>query len=529
MKVKNKGDIGNPNHDEEGKFTTADNVAESNDDDVGVFALEFNLDDINSFLDSIDATVAEDNTKKAQETIDVISNTEYVNKVFYDSLSTEEKRDLLLKSTQEYDESKLEKLTEDEINALLYAESVLNHKRKLEQELLLSEKERAKLNNSFDKKDSELQKTFYPSGSNILSGIWMFPINPAMYLEKKQAVDENGQNAIDRKRLYFEDIINDPLSFENDINEAQDKLNRLNEYVDRTEKYFAEYTKLKQDVGIKLADIEASINAQRLVLKNLSENQDYLKAAQLSKDFIGKYQDKNAPYSQFRKDNAIWFKSGDKFEISKQATKYFGPKFEKMWNNIPYNEQQQLIDYTGGGYSKYNKPLRGINHSGWSGFNFSKAITNLTNAIEKCEWEDDIWVQRGIDDTKLFILPGTSDARLLGSMSDKELNSLVGTSFKDNGFYSAGAGKNTGFTLSQIIFNTYCPKGTKMAYMNTKGIYANSIENEMVLQRGYSYRITKVEKAKGKIFIDCEVILGSNDDKIVDMNKLTAIGKKYLN
>lgn len=550
MKVQNKGNKGNPNHDEEGKFTTADNTGtvketdksddilntsevvepgnnlDTNDDDLDVIALDFDLDDIDSFLDSIDTTIAEDNAKKAQEIINSISNTKYVNKVFYDNLHIEEKKELLLNSTQEYDKTKLENLSEDEINALIYAESVLNHKRKIEQKIALLEKERSALNNSQIEKNSELRKQFYPNGNDTLSEIWILPIDSSLYLEKKQAVDENGLNAIDRKRLYYEDIIKDPLSLEDDIVKAQDNLNRLNEYVDITEKYLIEKEKINQDIGVKLADLEATINEQRSNLKTINEDSNYLKTVKISQEFIAKYQDKMAPYSQLRKDNAIWFKTDEEGSAQTKATKYFGSIFESMWNNMSSGERSRLVEYTGA-FSKFNRPLRGLSHEGWGGFNFAEAVTDLTNAIDKCIWKDDIWVQRGISDSKIFMLPGTSDLRSLGSMSNEQLQSLVGTLFTDNGFYSAGAGKGTGFN-GQVILNTYCPKGTKMAYMNTKGHYAHSGENEMILQRGYSYRITKVEKKNEKTYIDCEVVLGSDNNKVVDMNELTAMGKKYL-
>ena len=135
--------------------------------------------------------------------------------------------------------------------------------------------------------------------------------------------------------------------------------------------------------------------------------------------------------------------------------------------------------------------------------------------------------QRGVDAwTNMFELAGIK--RSIASMSDAERQNMVGTVFTDNGFYSAGAGKGTGFSGNSLILNTYCPRGTKMAYMNTKGHYAGGNENEMILQRGYTYRITKVEKKGSKYFVDCEVILGSDNQKITDMDALAKLGKKHL-
>ena len=51
----------------------------------------------------------------------------------------------------------------------------------------------------------------------------------------------------------------------------------------------------------------------------------------------------------------------------------------------------------------------------------------------------------------------------------------------------------------------------------------------MILQRGYTYRITKVERKGPKFYVDCEVILGSDEkNNITDMNELKKIGEKYL-
>ena len=55
---------------------------------------------------------------------------------------------------------------------------------------------------------------------------------------------------------------------------------------------------------------------------------------------------------------------------------------------------------------------------------------------------------------------------------------------------------------------------------------ASKGENEMILQRGYSYRITKVEKKGGSYYLDMEVILGSDAQKPVG-NDLKKIGNEF--
>jgi hypothetical protein len=294
--------------------------------------------------------------------------------------------------------------------------------------------------------------------------------------------------------------------------------------------------KVDNEYNEKIENVEQKIADLLLEKKSYSPDSPLFQEA---KKYLEKFQDKNAAYSQYRKDNAVWITWESLWESSKSlpvykdvseaAIAHFGPHWNKLWSNLSYEERDVLVDYTGGGFSKYNKPLRGIYHDSWGGWNFAKNVTTLTNAIDKCEWEEDIWVQRGIDHASIFSIPGSSTPKSLNMMTEDELNSLVGTIFTDRGFFSAGAGKGTGFEMSPVIFNVYCPRGTKMAYMNIHGSFAHTSENEMILQRGYSFRITKVKKGSSQYFIDMEVILGSDEtNNITDINMLKELGEKYL-
>lgn len=77
-----------------------------------------------------------------------------------------------------------------------------------------------------------------------------------------------------------------------------------------------------------------------------------------------------------------------------------------------------------------------------------------------------------------------------------------------------------GFSSKPVILNVYAPKGTQMMYAepfsafsgqggkNWDGITSQSYfgsESEMIIQRGASYTITKIEKTGRKIYIDVEV------------------------
>ena len=154
----------------------------------------------------------------------------------------------------------------------------------------------------------------------------------------------------------------------------------------------------------------------------------------------------------------------------------------------------------------------------------------MTRMIEKSSYDKDIWVQRGISPSaKIFQIPGEKIKKSILEMTSSEMQSLVGTTFKEKGFYSAGAGKGTGFDHKGVILNTYCPRGTKMLYVGdskTKSFYGKTDENEMILQRGYEYRITKIQKVGSRVYVDCEVLLNSNKDMAVG-EELDNLWNKY--
>lgn len=543
MKVQNKGGKGNPNHsDVTGEFVSADEVSTNSEEksidsnDFGIFQLDFDLDSIDSFLNSINILEKEEREQLASEVLDKISKSGFVNLDAYSSYSREDKMSLILNSEQEYDKESIKDLSDKELDALIFAEAVLNSKQQLEQKKILAEKEKNQISEDEKAKINVLYTDFYNKYKDKIeiNGVWYGSIDITRFKEKTELSGLTNDSAIDRKKKYYQEIIDDPFGLVDEVEEAQSKLNKLNEWEKIGKEYLEEVKKINNEFSVLRENAEQKLFGLNQEFQKYNGS-DFLEVSKFSTDFISKYQDKNAPYSPLRKKQATWITPSwiknngySGMAVYEASIKHFGNKFEKMWQTMSSSERNQLIDYTGGGYSKYNRPLRGLSHSGWAGWDFSNGVTLLTNAIDKCVWDEDIWVQRGVGSDMKFQLPGGGKITNLYNMSESELQSLVGTSFKDNGFYSAGAGKGTGFSSQDIILNTYCPKGTKMAYMNTKGHYSYGGENEMILQRGYSYRITKVEKKGSKYYLDVEVILDSDKDKITSQEELSNLSKKYL-
>lgn len=144
-------------------------------------------------------------------------------------------------------------------------------------------------------------------------------------------------------------------------------------------------------------------------------------------------------------------------------------------------------------------------------------VPHLTSIINKSHYDFDMWLQRGVDNGNNMLNIN------LSGMSEKDaIKKLVGTVVQDNGFISCGDAKGKGFDHKQIIFNIYCPKGTKAMYLEPFSAFGNGAcsvnwdgvakqanfgnEAEVLLQRGTKFRITKVVNNSSKWYIDVEVI-----------------------
>jgi hypothetical protein len=99
---------------------------------------------------------------------------------------------------------------------------------------------------------------------------------------------------------------------------------------------------------------------------------------------------------------------------------------------------------------------------------------------------------------------------------------LLDTEPIEHAFLSTGVAKGKGLNTSGgIVLNIYAPKGTKMMYVEPFSAFGNGSgrswdgispqstigsEAEMLVQRGTKFRVKKVEKSGGTIYIDVDVI-----------------------
>lgn len=202
-----------------------------------------------------------------------------------------------------------------------------------------------------------------------------------------------------------------------------------------------------------------------------------------------------------RKNKAEWYKS------TKESLKMLEKETNVLMKNLNSKEINSLESYTGNLYSSLNGALRNLYGKSLSNLDdISKEhLDNITSALNKSSYANDMWVQRGVDK----IIDSSIGLNINENITDEELKKLTGTIYKDNGFLSCGAAKSTGFTSNDIIMNIFAPKGTKMLYLPTISHYGTS-ENEILIQRGYSYKISKAYRADGRIYLDVEVQLNND-------------------
>lgn len=233
-------------------------------------------------------------------------------------------------------------------------------------------------------------------------------------------------------------------------------------------------------------------------------------------------------FSQERKDAALWFdKDHGGF---READKYFDPPAKAIHGAATRQEQNGFYTYTEGS-GGHNRPLAGFQKpwsksgTGWEEEFYvgpkkvwidfegkGDQIRGLTTLIQKSTYADDIWLQSGQNFQTLEGFLGLPYGTLR-RMSDSDLQQFVGRKNVIYNFISTAVNEGGGgcFNGKPMKLNIYAPKGSQMLYASDVGAYGKG-ENEMILQRGGTYRITKIywgtddtDYGTRKIFVDMEI------------------------
>lgn len=333
------------------------------------------------------------------------------------------------------------------------------------------------------------------------SGIW--------YNKDVTTADWAGLNIEGKKKYYEGKFITETDS---DLMQKYQDLYKQLEELDTEGKAYA-------DIQKELKQIQTQITKVQADLKKLEQG--------------GIIDSVDDAFSQERKDAAIWAKT------TKEADDVLRDTCGEVWRTSPPIQKNAIYNYTQS-YHKFNEPLRGIeygsekflgvgnvdldqigvSYQGWKPGQMRKEINAMTDIISKSTYKEDFWLQRGCrfkGMDKFFNVPMDR----LQSATQAELEQLLlNTTPTEYGFCSCGVAKGKGFS-GDIILNIYAPSGTQMMYVEPFSAFGNGggknwdgiakqgsfgQESEIILQQGTKFRVTKVEKTPGMIYIDLEVI-----------------------
>lgn len=358
----------------------------------------------------------------------------------------------------------------------------------------------------------DIQKLVYTNDAqHVFSGIWKDDVTYADYFDK--------ESAIQAKRDYFQIQLEKAIMHGDKAN-MQKFRNLMNE-LDLFEQKGAQNWQL-------LNQLQNAKNAVEKIVSQLPAAEPK-KAAQ-TKSTAGTGNSPFTPdaYSQARKDAALWAKN------PRDADNALRDKTGEVWRAATPQERDAIYEYTQS-YHKFNEPLRGIEY----GTNEFKGVGNtdlnaryadngkrlnaMTDIINKCTYDQDIWLQRGCGYRGMDKFFQVSMDLLQNGTENELRQALMGKICPEYGFCSTGSSKGQGFSSNPIILNIYAPKGTKMMYVEPFSAFGRGggenwdgkskqnsfgVELETILQQGTEFRVTKVERNSrgGTIYCDVEVV-----------------------
>lgn len=371
------------------------------------------------------------------------------------------------------------------------AKAALEAQKAAKQELL-AKKAATAAKNKLNKRIKGLQGKLDEFPVKTYSGIWQNDVTTADWAQKAASIQS-------KKEYFSSKLASGGLTAE-EIQKFEGFLKDLDEFSQQGQEYY----------NLK---------------KSLKDNKDALYALKHG----GKKPDDT--FSQERKDAALWAKT------TKEADVRVRPKCGEVWKASSEAEKDAIYDYTAGS-GKFNRPLSGYEKpyvapgSGWEEQYFKGVgkvwldyedagdeIRRMTDMISRSTFDFDMKLQRGSGfeavESHLGLKRGT-----LAKMANNELQSFVGKKFVNPAFTSSAVNEGAGFSSQPVIWYIYAPKGTQMMYAEPFSHYGGGdrrkwdgvkqqdtfgSEAEMIIQRGATFRITRIENKNGKIYMDVEI------------------------
>ena len=314
----------------------------------------------------------------------------------------------------------------------------------------------------------------------------------------------------------------------------QQKVNELTAKINILKTYLSAHTKATTLASL-IAQAETNLTSDNLFeaemyVSEAEKKKASLEAAQARRDAkkgkgvtnLNQIDFDDDTRTQERKDAAKWFKNdtdANDFYFEETNTK-------AQWLAASAEEKKALHQYTAGS-SYITEPLRAI--KGYYHYYTSRKdeserdVEQMTNIISRCYCTHDIWIKRDEGAWCAEYRWGIPDL----SVYESNPSALVGRIGVDESFMSCGNNKSTYFGSKPVILNIYCPKQTRLIYAEPFSEFGGkhdngkskpgkswdgsskpltTHENEIILQRGTKFRITKAEYKSGQWYIDCEVL-----------------------
>lgn len=315
-------------------------------------------------------------------------------------------------------------------------------------------------------------------------------------------------------------IVEDKIYWQNTVNEFLD----ASSFQTKSQPYLDLVSKLQTAIHKK----DKTVAQQTMLdIKKKREQLDKAAAQRAKKKGSKPVTFKDEDYSKERKDAALWTTSKDKMgKFDREpADRYFRKYAENDWKKWTQNEKEVAYNYTSGS-SYINEPLYTTYYSTKYGVhgeirNSWNDINTLTNMIDKTKpFDRDVWLNRGASAGEFFGQFG-KDLDMYRNNPEK----LIGLTGVQKPFMSTGHTKSWGFVddgeeaTARVVYNIYCPKGTKGIYTEPYSAFGTGgigwdgktktpIRNEVevILQRGCKFRVTKAEYKNGQWFIDLDLI-----------------------
>lgn len=328
-------------------------------------------------------------------------------------------------------------------------------------------------------------------GNKMYSGIWKDPVNLSDYEVKAASITA-------KKQWYYDQI--EDLTHKIDAGDIAESI--ANAKITQYEKY--------------IDDLIEFENQGKLYAQYAKEYQEafeaYKKLQPVSEAFGPDL------YTAEHKAMALWARNDAEYRT---LDKYYDKVAKKIHDARTAQEYEGYYHYTWGS-GPFNQPLAGFKGS-WSPSAFvgpnkmdidyggyGDKIRGLTSLCEKSKYDKPFWVQTGQNRETLEGFLGIPYGSL-GSMTEQELQQFLGVEKELPQFISGAINKGGGtYTPGNMLFNIYCPEGSEALYVRQDGRFGKA-EHEMILQRGGTYKITKIywgtDKVHGgkKLIVDLEL------------------------